>query len=114
MHNIRIEFIQHKFQRYDTAGDWFYDHNGDLVIRVSIDHPEFAKKEEHYLVALHELIEALSCDKNGINQDQVDEFDMGVGQHLEEPGEHKDAPYRKEHMFAMLVENLIAHEWGVD
>lgn len=115
--NIRIEFIPNSQQRYASWGDWFYDKNGDLVIRVSNDIPELPTPEHQFLVALHELIEVKLCEKRGITQKMVDDFDMGaVAASIpkeEEPGDHPEAPYRKEHRFAMLIEHLMAHELGL-
>jgi len=31
-----------------------------------------------------------------------------------EPGDLPDAPYRKEHRFAMLIEHMMAHELGIE
>ena len=33
--NITIKTIAHDKQRYDTVGDWWFDDEGDLQIRVS-------------------------------------------------------------------------------
>jgi hypothetical protein len=115
--NIHIEFIPNAEQRYETWGDWFYDEKGDLVIKVSNDIPELPTQEHQFLVALHELIEVKLCEKRGITQKMVDDFDMGeVAASVpedEEPGDHPEAPYRKEHRFAMMIEHLMAHELGL-
>lgn len=116
--NIRLEFISHSQQRYDTCGDWFYDEEGNLVIRVSNDTSDFPTEDSQHLVAIHELIEVLLCRKRGITQKMVDEFDMGEGAYAniptgEESGDQPGAPYQKEHRFAMLVEHLMAHELGL-
>lgn len=117
--NIRIEFVPSKDQRYDTIGDWYFDAAGDLVIMVSNDDPFFPTEEEQILVALHELVEVLLCRKRGITQEMVDEFDMrGPGAEYckeegIEPGDHPEAPYRREHRFAMIIEHMMAHELGL-
>lgn len=92
------------------AGDWFVNAEGDLVIRVigeTLDDPQ------PFLFALHELIEAKLCRVRGISQEAVDAFDAaftGDG----EPGDMADAPYRKEHRQAMLIEMLMANFLGLD
>lgn len=113
--NIKIEFIPNAEQRYSTFGDWFYDNKGDLVIKVSNDIPELPTVDHQFLVALHELIEVKLCEKRGITQKQVDDFDMSAEALAceDEPGDLPDAPYRKEHRFAMLIEHLMAHELGL-
>lgn len=129
--NVSIEVIPHEQQRYQTAGDWFFEPNGvDLVIRVS----KLSDPRLEMLVAVHELVEVLLCQKNGVTQEQVDKFDMDFenwrkasmeeslerGTHentvllaIAEPGDHKDAPYRTEHCFATGVERLLAASLGV-
>ena len=124
--NIRINFIPHNQQRYETVGDWFYDAEGtgDLIINVSNDvnfvGVRFDTEDRQNLIALHELVEALLCRRRGITQKQVDEFDMKVWpvvdeicREEDEPGDDPLAPYHKEHRFAMIIEHLMAHELGL-
>jgi len=119
MKRILINYIPHDQQRYETVGDWYYDSDGNLIINVSNDHPDYPTKDEQFLVALHELIEVTLCRKRGITQEQVDDFDMMQlgSMHAkyidDEPGDHYDAPYRNEHRFACLIEHLMAHEMGI-
>ena len=67
--NIHIETINHKDQRYDTAGDWFFDLSGDLYIKVS----DTTNWKYNALIALHELIEVLLCKDRIITTDDDDE-----------------------------------------
>ena len=94
--------------RYDTLGDWYYEDHDDLIIDVleteDIDH--------QFLIALHELVEAWLCTARGILQEQVDEFDFNF-KGEDEPGDHPEAPYHKEHRFAMIIEHLMAYELGM-
>lgn len=106
---IVIETIPHASQRYDTVGDWWFDPDGSLQIRVS------AASDERYeqLVAVHELVEVLQCMNDGVTQKQVDEFDMaytGDG----EPGEQPEAPYHVQHMNAYAIEIALASMLRVD
>ena len=119
MKRILINYIPHDQQRYETVGDWYYDPDGNLIINVSNDHPDYPTKDEQFLVALHELVEVVLCQKRGITQEQVDAYDFAQlgtmhSKYIDdEPGDHKDAPYRKEHRFACLIEHLMAHEMGI-
>src|SRR5690349_13252315 len=111
---IQIETIPHAQHRYSTCGDWF-EKDGVLHIKVS----EELTNKEALLVALHELIEVTLCKYRGITEKQVDEFDMEFEKNRpegddSEPGDHPEAPYRKEHFFATNVERLMASELGVD
>jgi hypothetical protein len=115
MNRIIIETIPHASQRYETVGDWQRDENGDLVIRVSgMGNPDYEA-----LVALHELVEVLLCEKRGIKAEAVDAFDKEYEANRKEgddsePGDSLDAPYRKEHFFATNIEALMSAELGVD
>lgn len=93
--------------RYDTLGDWFVDEAGDVIIRVS----GFLMSNEGFLIALHELVEWKLCAARGISQETVDAFDMAFKGNSE-PGDEWNAPYRKEHRFACLLEYMMAHELG--
>lgn len=116
--NITIKTIPHDQQRYATCGDWWEDEQGNLEIRVS----DMGNPVYESLIALHELVEFLQCKKRGITTAQVDEFDMqfekarALGLHGEddEPGDHPDAPYRKEHFFATNIEALMAGQLDVN
>lgn len=114
---IVIESIPTSQQRYDTWGDWWYDPDGTLQLRVSADDTAMPTEDHQFLVALHELVEARLCQARGITQQQVDDYDMGMEARFkengEEPGDQPDAPYRREHRFAMLIEHLMAHELGL-
>jgi hypothetical protein len=66
------------------------------------------------LIAVHELVEALLCKAHGVTAEAVDEWDMGHGKELDEPGDDVRAPYHREHEFAGCVEQLLAHELNID
>lgn len=107
---IEIQVIPHKLQRYNTAGDWYLDPaSGKLMIKVS----ETGDWRADALIAVHELIEALLCRAAGVEAHAVDAFDMnykGDG----EPGDHPDAPYHKQHVFATSVEMNMCDAIGLD
>lgn len=93
--------------RYDTVGDWFFNEDGDLVIRSIHEITD----DNGFLIALHELVEARLCLKAGIRQVDVDQFDMKF-EGDSEPGDHPQAPYRAQHRKAMIVEHLMANFLG--
>lgn len=112
---IIIETIPHGSHRYPTVGDWYRDDAGRLHIKVSQEIGD----EYALLVALHELIEVVLCEKRGITQESVDKFDIAYEKTRpdgddSEPGDHADAPYRKEHFFATNIERLMSEQLGVD
>ena len=111
--NITIKTIPHQDQRYETPGDWWFDDNGDLQIRVS----DMRNWKYEALVAFHELAEVLLCKDRGITTEVVDEFDKAWKPSRdgdEEPGDDPLAPYRKEHFFAAAVERWLGGELGVE
>lgn len=105
---ITLETIPHEQQRYETAGDWFFDEEQNLTIRVS----DTGDWRFNAMVAVHELIEVLLCKARGITQEQVDIFDLsykGEG----EPGDEPNAPYQNEHNFATSVERMLCAAFNI-
>jgi len=70
--HVTMHTIPHDQQRYDTVGDWHFDMNGDLIIKVS----KMSDPRYETLIAVHELIEAVLCKQAGVSEDAVDAFDM--------------------------------------
>ena len=109
-----IMTIPHNKQRYPTAGDWMFSKKGNLLIQIS--HMQNWKYE--FLVGLHELIESVLCKDRGINQKEVDEFDIEFEKNRkegnqDEPGDDFKAPYHNEHQVATFIEKMMADELGV-
>jgi hypothetical protein len=111
---ITIETIAHEQQRYPTCGDWTFDAAGNLTIKVSqLSDPRFEA-----LIAIHELTEAVMCQHAGVTQEMVDLFDKAFERDRhpdndDEPGDHPDAPYRRQHGIASGIESILAAEMGV-
>lgn len=110
--NIHMESQPKSTMRYGTWGDWYFDDDGNLIIKVVNDEPGLPTEDHQFLVALHELVEVWLCRHRGVTQQMVDEFDFSYNGNGE-PGDEPDAPYRREHRFAMLIEHLVAHELGL-
>jgi hypothetical protein len=62
---------------------------------------------------LHELVESFLCLKDGVSEESVTKFDVEHPE-LEEPGDHPDAPYHKQHMVATQVERTVCEATGID
>lgn len=127
---IVIETIPHDKQRYSTAGDWFYKTepvyenlpSGDtgptqrvLYIKVS----KLSDPRREALISVHELVEVLLCQHDGVTQESVDAFDRDfeaarIEGNVDEPGDDPRAPYMKQHSIATAVERLMAAELGVN
>ena len=115
MRKVIIETIPHNKQRYKTCGDWF--ENGDNTLRIKVS--SLFNYRYEYLIAIHELIEALLCHERGIAEGDVTKFDEQFEEfrpplNTDEPGDHPLAPYKREHFFATSIERLVASELGVD
>jgi len=105
---ITIKTIPHSEQRYDTIGDWWFDKEDNLEIRVSSTISYYADA----LVAIHELCEALLCKARFISEDSVTRHDLnftGEGQ----PGDSPDAPYCNEHCIAEGIERIMCSALGL-
>ena len=100
--NIFVKVIPHSEQRYDTCGDWYYDSDRNLVVCVSA----CGSKESETLVAIHEIVEAMLCEADGIPLAIVDSFDMSY--EGDDPGNDPLAPYHSQHVLAEIVERLVA------
>lgn len=110
INRIIIEAIPHEQQRYDTAGDWYFTPEGELIIRVSADSANVLE-DQNFLYAMHELVEVALCQKEGVTQEQVDQFDFAF-EGESEPGDDPASPYRTQHRRAMLIEHLMASFMG--
>ena len=114
--NITIKTIPHDAHRYETVGDYWFDDNGNIEIRVS----DTKNWKYEALVALHELVEVLLCKDRGISEPDIKAFDEAfeakrpAGDVDSEPGDDPAAPYGKEHRFAENLERLFAAELGVN
>lgn len=102
---ITIEFIPHLEQRYNTCGDWVFSESGDLSIKIS----DTGVNKWNAALAIHELVEAITCKADGITTEMVDQFDMSwtpFGS-FEEPGEDPRAPYFAQHNEATMIEQQL-------
>lgn len=115
---IEIHFIKHTDQRYVTVGDYKRDKDGKLHIWVS----EMEDIRYNYLVAVHELVEALTTELRDIKEEDISAFDihfeeereLGIHTPTEEPGDSEEAPYKKEHFLATNIERILSAEWNVN
>lgn len=110
---VLIESIPHDAQRYNTPGDWFWD-EGILHIRVS----RLSERKLEFIMAFHELFEAMWCKNEGVSQHDVDRFDTKFelarkDGDTREPGDSIDAPYYTGHQIATGLERIVAAELGV-
>jgi hypothetical protein len=119
---IIIESLPHASQRYPTCGDWYFEPDGTLVIKVS----EEMGPDSCFLVAVHELVEVWLSTKRGVTVQQVDDFDIAyekahrVGGTLEgermdesEPGDDPNCPVFEEHQLATVLERLLCERLGI-
>jgi hypothetical protein len=112
---ITIETVPAAKMRYPTVGDWQFKPDGTLHITVS----RMSDHRYEFLLALHELVEALLCRQAGISEAAVDAFDEAYERHRKpgddsEPGDAAGAPYRREHVIASVTERLAADLLKVD
>ena len=113
---ITIHFVDHNTQRYNTVGDWYYDGtenhvNGELVIMVSKSTNEVAG----FMIAIHEMVEALLCRQAGITVEAVDNFDLHAANYSDngEPGEIPSCPYYDQHQTAEIFERMLGQFMGL-
>lgn len=114
MLKIDIKTIPHSQQRYETVGDWYYTADGTWVFRIS----DLSSWRMELAVAVHELVECALCRHAGIQQVEVDQFDMvyesqRAPDNYAEPGDDPRAPYHKQHCVATGVERIVIAMLGV-
>ena len=108
---LRVVIVPQSKQRYPTVGDWIFNKDRSLSIRVS----DMKNKNYEFMVAIHEAVEAWLCHRRGISEESVTAFDKSeYGLSLEDPGADPKAPYHKEHMLALKIERMICDELGHD
>jgi hypothetical protein len=112
---ITIKPILHQNQRYETVGDWWFDADGNLEIRVSM----MGEQRHEFLIGLHEMVEAVLCNANGVKEVYVSAFDIAFEEkrppeNTDEPGNDPSAPYFHEHQIATQVEKIVADALKVD
>lgn len=112
---IIVRFVPEGDVRHGGVGDWFCE--GDVLhIRASGE-----TSDEAFLIALHELVEAWLCRRQGVPEAAVDAHDlrfederqMGLHDAEAEPGDDPRAIYRKQHRRAMILEHLMANFLGL-
>jgi len=97
--------------RYKTLGDW--KENGEVVVA------DLNNEDYQFLVYLHEICEWYICKKQGITEEEVNKFDIEFERNRkpdndEEPGDQATAPYHQPHVFASIIERLVAKELGIE
>lgn len=108
-----------KEMRYATVGDYVKRKGVWKIIVSDMGDPRYA-----FLIHLHELVELELVKLAGITQKDIDRFDVDWEKRkakedpelaaYDEPGVDPDAPYHKQHMFAMQIERMAAEAMGVD
>jgi hypothetical protein len=107
---IEIKTVDPSAMRYPTAGDWEWLPDGALMLKV----PEYGGNDVSVLlVAIHEMVEAYLCKRDGISDEEVTKFDTDNPK-LEEPGDDPRAPYHRQHMVSMALEREAAIATSTD
>jgi hypothetical protein len=103
---IFVDFIEHKRQRYDTAGDYF-KYGRNMYFNITRMRPEYS-----LMVLAHEIIEWILISHKGIKISDIDKFDKAST--WDDPGCDPKAPYHKQHMVSIRIEKIICKELGLD
>jgi len=95
--------------RYKSYGDYWETVEGIVCFRaVSLHNPWY-----EWLIFLHEIVEYILIKRAGIKIEDIDHYDMEfeknrkVDNH-EDPGDSYQAPYHRQHQWAMSCERLMA------
>lgn len=121
MFKLRIETVPHKEQAYETLGDYGFDVDGGMWIKVS----DLGDWRYEFLIAIHEAIEFSLLKARGIEDPgkYTEAFDViweerlrfdDIGKLVDEPGFDPRSPYIIDHTIADLVEHALLGKLGVD
>jgi hypothetical protein len=102
MKNINIRFINQDEQRIPGQVGDYWETPDSIEFRITtMDNPAYSMA-----VLIHELHEKFRNDQLGIQDADVDQFDLDH-QELDDPGLSPDAPYHKTHMESDAIERLF-------
>lgn len=110
---IVIETIPHSQQRLpgSIGGDWQFDAEGNLLIRVS----DMGDWRYNFLLARHEMDEAILCKHAGITTEMVDADELKASP-TDDPDSFSGYPgscYQAQHNDALAAEWVMARALGV-
>ena len=113
MKKITIEFIPHSEQRLPgcIGGDWYFDPGGNLVVKVS----DMNDWRYNFLVARHEMDEAILCKNAGITTEMVDADELNA-KPTDDPDSFSGYPnscYQNQHNDALAAEWVMSRLLGV-
>jgi len=104
---IKIEVVPQKEIRFNDVGDYYYKHDGTLLIRVA----DTGNSIYTRIVLIHEIIEQLLTEAKGITIEEVDEFDRTADKEL--TSDSPQCPHSKEHSLATAVERILCAYLGI-
>jgi hypothetical protein len=105
MKKITIRKVSKDKIRNKGVGDYFKKKDG-IEIRVA----DLGSPDDELGIAIHELVESTLAEKRGIKFKDITKFDKKHEDEDKEPGEMKDAPYKKEHLFSNAIEAAFLKE----
>ena len=109
MKKIVIEVIPYKKMYMEYFGDFYWEKDGTLQIRVA----QYPNEIQDVGTIVHEFLEAWKLKVKGVSVKDVEMFDKEHEDH-DDPGCLKDAPYHKEHMESLYIEKIICKQMGFD
>lgn len=114
MKRILIEVIDHKDQRLpgNIGGDWKFDEKGNLTVCVS----DMGDWRYNFLLARHEMDEAILCKIAGITTEMVDADELNA-KPTDDPDSLTGYPgscYQEQHNDALVAEWIMSKNLYVD
>lgn len=105
---IIITQVDHADHRYPTTGDYEEVRPGVWSIRVT----KMRDWRHWFLVGLHELVEMALTIKAGISEQEITAWD-NLHSDEDEPGDNLSCPYRRQHAFALYIEEELCWAMGM-
>jgi len=114
--DINIKFIDSKYQRYPTCGD-YWETDNSVEIRIT----KQRNLDYHLTILLHEMIEYMLTEKRGLTEAEILKYDIEWNRleqlgltTADEPGNEPGCCYSIEHRIAENYERQLAIQLGID
>lgn len=105
---VIVEVIKHRYQRYDTAGDYREPQEGLWLVTLS-RLPDWRMEA---CLFIHEFVEMVLTRYRGVPWEEIDRFDMAHPE-LDDPGACQLAPYHIDHVEAETIERRLCFLLGI-
>ena len=117
LRKIIIEFTDNPNDiRNEGVGDYFTQEDKTEIVRAYCKDKSLKWRLWSYMGMMHEMTEKELADIRGIKEPDIDAFDKWYNEQgfEDEPGDHPDCIYKREHRSAEFIERYLCEQFGLD